>query len=739
MSSRSFVLPRLLVLAAILSPAARAAVPSGVAIAFEENRGQTDGAVRFLARTAGATVFLTDDGAVLKLPSSCGIVRADRPRDSRTAAVKRPDAVLRMTFERPASDSRAVGVDRLPAKSNYFIGDDPGRWRTGVPNFAKVRYPGFYSGIDLVYHGAGSRLEFDLILAPGADVGDVVLNFEGAERVRPGAGGDLLLSTPTGELRFGRPGIYQEVAGKRRPIAGNYVLLGGDARRRRVGFAMGPYDPTRPLVIDPVLVYSTYLGGDDRDFASGIAADAAGNAYVTGWTQSSTFPGVDGGSIQPSNHGEYDAFVTKIDASGSRIVYSTFLGGGDVDEGSAIAVDAAGNAYLSGATYSTDFPTVHPLQAHNAGGSDVFVAKIDPEGSALVYSTYLGGAGAENLAAIAVDGSGSAYVTGGTSSTDFPGTSVSSIQSTIGAGGASHGWVAKLAPAGSALVFSTYLGGSGPDRGQGIALDPARNVYVGGRTSSPDFIGTASSTIQKTYGGGDEDGFLTKINAGGTALVFSTFLGGSGDDALGRIAVDAAGNAYVAGTTDSIDFPGTSVSPLQKHNAGKFDGVVAKVDASGSHIVYATYLGGDEDDEANGIVVDSKGDAWIGGVTASASFPGTAGSPIQGAIANPPDGFFAELSPAGSAILFSSYLGGDGNDRINALALDPAGNVYVAGETASSDLPGASASPIQPHFGGGDADAFVAKFVTAGCSAAEERFCIRPVPAPVPVRIHSRP
>ncbi len=691
-------------------------------LAFEENRGQTDSSVRFLAREPGFLLFLTDREAVVKLSPA----RGSSPGPT----------ALRMAFE-STSMGKAVGVDRLPQTSNYFVGNDPSRWRTGVPSFRTVRYPEIYPGVDLVYHGERRQLEFDLVVAPGADPHRIVLDIDGAEAAKRDPAGNLVLSTSGGDFRLVRPTIYQEAPAGRQEISGEYVLLPGEGGHRRVAVSLGSYDRSRPLVIDPELMYSTYLGGTDDDVPSGVAVDGAGNAYVTGVTASADFPGVGDGSLQSVNAGQFDAFVTKIDAAGTGIVYSTFLGGSGGETGGTIAVDTAGNAYIAGSTFSSDFPVLHPIQAHNAGFADAFVAKIAPAGDALVYSTYLGGQNFDYGFAIAIDSSGNAYLTGDSASPDFPGTADSPIQSSV-VPGKYHGWVTKIDAAGSAIVFSTYLGGKSFDDGYGIAVDGQRNVYVTGQTTSSDFIGAAGGPIQAALGG-SSDAFVTKVNASGTALVYSTFLGGSGSDIGLSIAVDSNRNAYVTGATTSPDFPKADESPIQDHNeGGGNDAFVAKIDAAGGAIVYSTYLGGSGDDVGAGIAVDSSGTAYVAGGAGSSGFPGTSGSPIQPALAGPSDAFVTAIDPTGSAILFSTYFGGNAADGAYAIALDSGRNVYIVGGTVSGDLPGASASPIQPHYAGGSlGDGFVAKIATVSCPT-QPRPCVLAVEPPVPAKISPR-
>jgi hypothetical protein len=452
------------------------------------------------------------------------------------------------------------------------------------------------------------------------------------------------------------------------------------------------------------LVYSTYLGGNNEDGGSGIAVDSAGNAYVTGATASSDFPTEN--PLQAANgaSGADHVFVAKLNPTGSALVYSTYLGGSGGDGGSSIALDSAGNAYITGQTYSTDFPTTPgAFQTACKGGncfpnSDGFVAKISPSGSALVYSTYLGGSGYDVSDAIAVDSSGNAYVTGYTQSTDFPTKNPFQVAS----GGEVSVFVAKLNPTGSALVYSTYLGGSADDAGYGIAVDSAGNAYVTGATVSTTF--PTKNPLQATNGGGGSDAFVSKFNATGSALVYSTYLGGTDVDGGSGIAVDSAGNAYVTGATRSTDFP-TTPGAFQTAYGGVQDAFVSKLNASGSALLYSTYLGGSGEDESNGIAVDNSGDAYVIGETQSTNFPIL--NPLKKRLMKPNDAFLSKLNHSGSALVYSTYLGGSGKEFGSGIALDGAGNAYVTGSTASTDFPTVNA--LQPTYGGGANDAFVAK------------------------------
>jgi hypothetical protein len=647
-------------------------------LAFERNQGQTDSKVKFLSHGQGYTLFLTSGEAVMALHK----------------ASAKP-GVLRMKLLGANRAPAVSGMDEMPGKSNYFIGNDAKKWHTNVPTYAKVKYKSVYSGIDLVYYGNQRHLEYDFVVAPGANPRRIQLGLRGARKISRSEDGDLVLAMDAGEIRCHKPVVYQEKGGVRREIAAHYVVKHGNW----VGFEVGDYDPRRPLFIDP-LIYSTYLGGSGDDYGSAIAVDNSGSAYVTGWTQSTNFPTMN--PLQPAGAGLY-AFVAKLNPAGSALVYSTYLGGG-ADEGGGIAVDNSGNAYVTGLTESTNFPTVNPLQQSFGGVSDAFVAKLNATGSALVYSTYLGGSGIDNGTGIAVDSSHSAYVTGYTFSADFP--TMNPLQPTPGGGGYGDAFVAKLNPAGSALVYSTYLGGSGEDLGYGIAVDSSGNAYITGYTASTDF--PTISPLQPIYGGAS-DAFVAKLNSAGSALVYSTFLGGSGYDEGIGIAVDSSGNAYVTGATGSTDFP--TMNPLQPIYGGDGDAFVAKLNPSGSAFVYSTYLGGSGPDQGSGVAVDTAGNAYVTGGTASTDFPTM--YPFQ-----PTNGgsnaFVAMLNPAGSSLVFSTYFGGSGGDGGSGIAVDITGNAYVTGATSSTDFP--TMDPLQAAYGG-SGDAFVAE-ITSGPALA---------------------
>ncbi len=1016
-------------------------------LSFEANSGQTDGQVKFLARGSGYRLFLTSDEAVLalqegksKVKGQKGKGRNDGPEigNRKLEARESPlvtrhsslvPTLLRMKLVGANPGAKVLGLGELPGKSNYFIGNDRKKWRTNVPNYAKVQYTDVYPGVDLVYYGNQRQFEYDFVVTPGADPKAITLDIVGAHGARPSrkhagakgasfaplrisADGDLVVHTAVGEVRFHKPIVYQPATGSRlwTPDSGPRTLLDGRfvlKGNHQVTFEIASYDHARPLIIDPVLVYSTYLGGSSDDFAGSvfgissvaIAADSDGNAYVTGTTSSIDFPTLN--AFQPEFGGVEDAFVAKLSPGGS-LVYSAYLGGSGDDEASSIAVDASRSVYLTGFTNSTDFPTVNPLQLGLGGGIDAFVTKLNADGSALVYSTYLGGGSSDVGDSIAVDSGGSAYISGGTISADFPtaspfqtapdggvfastnggsnwipsntgltSTYVRSLAidpttpTTIYAGSAGafkstnggHNWsavntgltnlnvralaidpatpttlyagtlgggvfkttdgggswspinngltsfnvwalaidpitpttlyagtlgggvfkttdgggswspinngltsfnvwalaidpitpttlyagtsrgvsksinggsgwsttgltagvtralaidlttpttlyagrfagvyktvnggdtwtrtslsadnirslaidpqapttvyagtfqlgvfkttdgggtwsvmnagltapgiralavdptvsgnvyagvlieeafITKLNAAGSTLVYSTYLGGNNINEAVSIAVDLAGNAYVTGFTNSNDF--PTANAYQPAFGGGVFDAFVTKLTYDGSALAlaYSTYLGGDDDDEGFGIAVDSAGNAFMTGLTASTNFP--TVNPWKPTlGDAEQNAFVTKLSSAGSSLIYSTYLGGNSFfsiDEGDGIAVDNAGNAYVSGTTGSSDFPLV--NALQSVFGGVEDAFVTELDATGDAIAFSTYLGGSGDDfGVFGIAVDTPGNIYVMGTTASADFPVVNA--LQPMFGGGIFDAFVAK------------------------------
>ncbi|HUI40640.1 MAG TPA: choice-of-anchor D domain-containing protein [Terriglobia bacterium] len=736
------------------APAARSRLASQYSrlpLAFERNAGQSDARVLYLSRGLGYTLFLTSNEAALALNAPAPA--ATRPGGTRLEGVA-------LSFVGANAAARVSGGDELPGKTNYFLGRASARWMTNVPNYARVTYSDVYPGVSLVFYGTQRQLEQDWVLSPGADASQIGFEVQGAKGVALGPNGDLRITLASGELRLVKPVAYQRGTGRSRaPIQASFALKG----RNRVGFNLGAYDRSETLVIDPVLAYSTYLGGSGSDEAQAIALDAAGDIFVAGDTTSTDFPST-AGSFQPActldsnDICERDAFVTEFAAGGATEVYSTYLGGSGSELAFGLALDASGNAYITGQTSSaTDFPTMNGFQTacNTAGGTtsclDAFVSKLSSDGSELLFSTYLGGSGADSGNSIAVDASGYAFVAGQTSSADFP-TTAGVIQPTCGtdgncnaAGGIaqSDAFVAEIdteagSPSGPvhphslsvsapALIYSTYLGGSGTDYATGIALDASDDAFVSGGSGSADLAVTAGVVQPACKLDASEvcegEPFVAELNPTGTALSYLTYLGGSGgngQDTAYAIALDTAGDAYVVGETSSSDFPVTAgafqtqcgtdglCNPVS--GVGTADGFVAKLNSTATALLYSTFLGGSGLDLAWSIAVDSTGAAYVSGGTYSSDFPTSNALASGVALAGGEDAFVASLDTSGSGLMFSTFLGGTGNDVAYGLALDSSDDVFVAGSTASSDFP--TLNPYQSsNFGG--TDAFVAEITEA--------------------------
>lgn len=625
-----------------------------------------------------------------------------------------------------------AGSDRLPGRVNYFVGSDPKHWRPDVPTYGRVRYQAVYPGIDLIYYGNQGQLEYDFVVAPGADPKLIRLGFDGLERVRIDEAGDLVLETGAGQVRQARPVVYQTIDGSRKTLEGRYVLKDG-----AVSFALAAYDPKETLVIDPVLSYSTYLGGSGPDEGRAIAVDSLGNVYVAGNNRGGGFP-VTAGAFQTSV-GPNDApvFVSKFDANGA-LVYSTYLGGSSSfgssgTSANAVAVDSSGNASVTGSTGSTSFPiTPGAFQTTYGGGSlDAFVTKLNASGSALLYSTYLGTPDRDLGTGIALDTGGNAYVAATTDGTP---------------GNLSDILVVKLNPAGSALVYDAVFGGTSDDRSTAIALDTAGNAYVTGSTFSSDFP-TTQDALQPASGdscsiGGFTcgDAFVSKINAAGNALLYSTYLGGSGGERGNGITLDSAGNIHLAGGTNSGEtnfrpFPITPGALQTTYGGGIFDAFVARLNPNGA-LAYSTFLGGSREDQATGIAIGPSGHPYATGFTQSFNFP--TANPVQATKGDSEtflfDAFVTKLDPGGAALVYSTYLGGSGDDSGADVVTDASGTAYVTGETNSPNFPTRNA--FQPVRGGGALvdDAFVAK-ITDPVPATDADLSVSLADAPNPVRV----
>jgi hypothetical protein len=685
--------------AVVGGPAASSAVPAaaasplGLPVSFGRNVGQADLDVRFLAHAPGGTLFLTSREAIVALAA---------PGDGSAA----PD-VLRMRLLGADATPEPVGRARRPGTANYLVGD-ASRWRRGVPTYGRVGYRGVYRGIDLSYHAARGQLEYDFDVAPGADPSRIGLQLQGARALRIDERGRLVVQLTHRTMVQDAPRVYQLRGGARRAVDARYELRGP----RSVGFAVGPYDRSAALVIDPTIGWSTYLGGSANDVATAIAVDRAGNSYVTGTTTSADLPLRR--PLRARHRGKpVDAFVAKIDRAG-RLVYATYLGGDGYTDGRGIAVDRGGHAYVTGGTGSHDFPVKRAVQPDYGGGPfDAYVTKLSRSGSAIVYSTFDGGPFNDRAYAIAVDDAGAAVAAGRTAHDGFP------TRGRLETGAEGGAFVTKLAAGGRRVEYSTVLGGADPSNSSNtvfaVALDRNSNAYVTGITSAPDF--PTVRPVQARYRGTRSNAFVTRIDARGTQIDYSTFLGGSTEDEGLAIAVDGTGAAYVAGHTSSKDFP-LAGPPLPGGAPGDgSNAFVAKLAPGGRSLAYSVLLGGSGEDAANAIAVNRLGNAFVAGTTTAADFPVTPGA-VQPRLAGRSDAFVTALGRTGSSLLLSTYVGGARAEAGLGIALDRAGDAYVTGQTDSSDFP--LLRPIQdppskrpPTEGGGGA-AFVTKVFTHG-------------------------
>jgi hypothetical protein len=758
---------------------------------FEANLGQAAPEVRYLARAGGYTLQLQPQSVVIRLQSP---------------GPQAKSATVRMRFLGGGSAKDMQGIEERLGRANYLTGRDPRRWQTGVPLYGKVRSNEVYPGIDVVFYGRGREVEFDLVVRPGGDPKRVRMAFEGAAVEGPNASGALRLRTAAGELQLAAPIAYQLEGQSRRPVRGAYRV----DRRGTVRIELERYDGARPLVVDPVLSASRFLGGGDQqdlippfdeERANAIAVDSAGNFYVAGSTSIDNFPifpsvhcGLHGSTCayQQHNRGQTDAFVTKFNAAGD-LVYSTYLGGSAGDVAYGLAVDASGHAYITGRTTSRDFPTTSlayqresklspgaicvdcgPLVPTILPSSTAFVTKLNAAGTALVYSSYLGG-GSDVARAIAVDDAGRAHVTGETRSNEFPvtfGAAQVALAACDGDTPCADAFVAALDPAGSALAYSTYLGGAGDDEGRGIAVDAGGNAYVTGKTASSNFAtrGGCDPILGSPFPQcfdplqdrlkGASDAFVSKIRLSG-ALAWSTYLGGAVEvsadagEAGNAIAVrtrtghgSTVTEAYVAGETTAADFP--LANAFQNvHAGGASDAFVARLNSTGSGLIYSTFLGGAGEsypypnEAARAIAVGVDGSAYVVGGTTSVvcsspletTFPVVrpavaGGCPVSD---RRDEAFVAKLAPAGG-LQFSTLLGGTYADRAHAVALDSAGAVYVAGETQSTTggLPYIFPTVPQAASGLGHSDAFVSKLVEGTTGSALLSIVQQATPDPSP-------
>ncbi len=669
---------------------------------FIPNKGQVDGKARFYAKTSRYTLWMTKEGLVFDSVQSSGAIDVNEYTRNNHSKFKIQNSKLikrdvsRLVFLDANKNPEMVPIKMTPHKVSYFKGKDPSKWQTGIHTSKAVLYKGIYKNIDLKVYGIEKQVEYDWIVKPGADPGKISFEYKNVKAAAIDNEGNLVVETIFGKLMHKKPVSYQLIEGKRVRMESAFKETG----KNTYGFKVKKYNRDYELIIDPMVcpIYSTYLGGSGNDHGDGIAVDSDGYAYVTGYTGSTDFPTEN--AYQETLGGNGDVFVTKLSPTDGCPVYSTYLGGSDSENTPDIAVDSNGCAYVTGYTTSTDFPTANPYQSILKGISDAFVTKLSPGGDNLVYSTYLGGDSNDYGRGIIVDSEGSAYLTGETTSSNFP--VENAFQETYG--GSTDAFVTKFTPGGNDLVYSTYLGGSGVEYGEGITVDSHGSAYITGRTGSDENFPT-KDPYQDTYGGGTGgDVFVTKLSPTGKYLLYSTYLGGSDGEVGWSIALDNHENAYVTGRTSSSNFP-TKNAYQETHGGGFFDAFITKLSTAGDDLVYSTFLGGNNYDYGCGIAVDHPGSAYMTGYTSSSNFPVV--NAYQETYGGGCDAFVTKLTPSGNVLSYSTYLGGSGSENGRDIAVDSNRNAYVTGYTNSTDFPTHNACQNSLA---GLKDAFVSRF-----------------------------
>ena len=654
------------------APSTRSRLP----LTFEANRGHEPADVDFSVRGDGYKLWLTRSEAVLAVRGA-------------TAPV-----IVRMGVAGVAPTASARGEERLPGVVNHVVGGDPRQWTT-APTFAAVRYHGVYPGIDLVYYGNQRQLEYDFVVAPGADPGQIALAFTGAQpRLAPD--GSLVLTHAEGELRFAKPILYQRFLGLRLPVAGGFVVDGD-----RVTFTVGSYDRHRPLVIDPILTYSTFVGGTDNDRGDAIAVDNQGNAYACGYAYSLDYPVAV--PAQAANAGTQDVVVSKLNAAGTTLLYSTYLGGTNYDDCTGIALAANDDVFITGRTNSTNFPvTAGAYDTVHNGNDDGFVTRLDALTGLINWSTFVGGSSNDQPMDLAIDTQGRPVIVGKTQSSNHP-TSAGAYDTTWN-GGSWDAFVTRLSATGASLSYSTFLGTSSTDYGHGVVL-AGDEAYVTGYTTGSAFPTTAGA-YDTTFNGGTGDVFVSRFNTGGTALLSSTFVGGSGNESGEDVALGSGGHVYVTGWTSSTNYPTTAGAADVTANGGT-DVLITKLNGTLASLTYSTYAGGASNDYGRGVAVNSAGGAIVVGDTASTGFPSVSATQVAygGGVG---DVFLLRVQPSGGGFNFSTFLGGAGSEFAGAVALDSIGDAYVIGSAYDNLFPTVVGSYDVTHNGG--ADLFVTKY-----------------------------
>lgn len=705
--------------------------PHDSSVMFVENAGQWHESVRFQAwNDSAGTMWLVEDAIWISViePDSSNQMAENNDRLAPKSPYMLSDETtlkgvnIRISFPGANPTPIIETLDSLDTTISYFIGNDPEHWQPAVPVWGGVRYKELWPGVDLEFGRQKGRLMQRFVAREGADIGAVRLQVEGAEGIDidngllhlTTAGRDLALPAPLADFTY--------------PVR----LVAPDGSADTVDVQHADAEIKSQSVASPAenwdeLIYSTFLGGSNSDGSSGIIVDHSGSAYVTGYTKSSNLPTTPG-DFDPGHNGDHDSFVAKLSPDGRSLVYSTFIGGSASDGGYSVVVDAAGNAYVTGYTGSTNFPTSSGSYDTSfngpSDGYDAFVVKLNPAGSGLIYSTYLGGGHTDGGHELVVDGAGNACVAGRTESANFP--------TKNGAFDTSHNgfadaFVVKLNQNGSGLSYATFLGGSSDDGSNGIAMDGAGNAYVSGSTESYNFPTTVGA-FDTSYNG-EKDTFVVKLNAAGSALFYSTFLGGTSPDSGYAIAVDDAGNAYTTGDTESPDFPTTTGAFDRSYNNGT-DVFIAKLDPAGNSLVYATFLGGSDFDRGLGIDATAAGSTYVTGSTNSSNFPTTAGAFDRGHNGRN-DAFALRLDQDGKSLTYATFLGSSSDDWSNDIIVDEVGNIYTTGYAGSSNFPTVSGGFDTSH--NGNYDAFISRLMPEGIATPTPTVTPTvPTPTPTP-------
>jgi len=669
---------------------------------FIPNVGQFDGRASYCAKTSSYALWATDEGLVFDCAWKGRAAETEGENEDGVSRAhpRKPDGPYRRDVSRLVFPGKNKAVKIIPGalsphRVNYFLGNDPARWREGVETYAGILYEDIYPEIDLKVYGVERAIEYDWVVKPGGDVGSIQFEYRDVEATRIDPEENLVVTTSFGELVHRKPVAYQTEAGRRESVDVRFVRLDSQT----YGFEAGPHDPGRALVIDPVvLVFSTFLGGDDWDRCGAVAVDQKLCVYVVGATFSTDFPLK--AAYDPTFNGRADIFVAKFNQSGKSLIYSTFLGGPQSESALCLTIDKNNNVYFGGFAYE-GFPTKNAYDSDYDDSKhgdyyDAIVVKLNRLGN-LVYSTYLGKGDDDIVCGIAVDDAGRAHVSGDTDNLDFP--VKYAIQPHFG--GNDDGFVAVFSAAGNSLVTSTFIGGSMWDGVSNLVLDGKGYVYICGTTRSSDF--PTKSAYDSAYNGGLSDAFYAKLGPLARFRVFTTFLGGNKIDYGTDIVIDAELSAYIVGTTQSKNFP--RVKAFDKTLGGTYDAYVAKFAPNGKSLVYSTFVGGSEYDSGNHIALDSRMNVYVAGGTESSDFPCL--DAYDDSYNGYQDVVLFKLAPSGSSLVFSTFLGGSNKDVAIGLCLDRLNAVYVAGETYSSDFP--VRLGFDMTFNGGEYDVFVAK------------------------------